>query len=517
MGRDRKMADANWQSDLLGRQKDAAFLIEFLKRRHAERKKAGIKGAYVLNVNAEWGFGKTYFLRGMAEDLRQHHPVVMIDAWKNDFSDDPYTVVISEISAVISPLLNKGEAEKVTAAQATLKAVKKNAGKIILAGAKGAFKKVVTKVVGDGLEEIADLVFEEQVPEKTENAKAADKGIAEEAAIAGADAFTDGVANVSDDLLDALATRMINDYQEVKGSQEQFRSSLADLLNAFDDLSDLSLPLFVFIDELDRCRPPYAIGLLERIKHLFDVDDIVFVFATDTVQLTRAITGFYGSDFNSHNYLHRFFSRTYNLPKPKPLNFIASMVAASGVDRERWATPSNLKGVEFLGLMSDCFGSGLREIERAMEILFDLTTSWKHEFRIELTVMYPYIISYLRSTDVEAWVFAPLSDEIHGLGGRLRIGKPTFDRATDTRHPPPSLVDYMVHLDNVRINDFYAYVTDMHNKAENASGAQRVVLRYAATALDREYETRFVNMVERDRKSLIADYPNLIRYAGNLE
>lgn len=114
------MADTNWENDLLGRQKDAEFLIEFLKRRHEERKKAGVKGAYVLNVNAEWGFGKSYFLRGMAEDLCGQHPVVMIDAWKNDFSDDPYTMVISEISAVISPLLNKGEAEKVTAAQATL-------------------------------------------------------------------------------------------------------------------------------------------------------------------------------------------------------------------------------------------------------------------------------------------------------------------------------------------------------------------------------------------------------------
>lgn len=375
----------------------------------------------------------------------------------------------------------------------------------------------MTKVVGDGFEEISRLAFEEPANEKEEGAKPGEKGAVEEAANAGVEAFKDGVAIVSDDLLDALATRMINDYQEVKGSQEQFRSSLADLLNAFDELSELSLPLFVFIDELDRCRPPYAIGLLERIKHLFDVDDIVFVFATDTVQLTRAITGFYGSDFNSHNYLHRFFSRTYNLPKPQPLNFIASMVAASGVEHHRWATPSNLEGVEFLGLMSDCFGSGLREIERAMEVLFDLTTSWKHEFRIELTVMYPYIISYLRANDVEGWVTDPLSREIQVLGGRLRIGKPTYDRAADIKHPPPSLADYMGHLDRVRVNDFYAYVTDMHNTAENASGAQRVVLRYTANALDREYETRFVNMIERDQKSVIADYPNLIRYAGNLE
>jgi hypothetical protein len=42
------------------------------------------------------------------------------------------------------------------------------------------------------------------------------------------------------------------------------------------------LPLFVLIDELDRCRPPFAIALLDRIKHLFDIDEPVFVFAADT-------------------------------------------------------------------------------------------------------------------------------------------------------------------------------------------------------------------------------------------
>lgn len=511
------MPDTHWQNDLLDRQKDAEFLIEFLKRRHAERKRAGVKGAYVLNVNAEWGFGKTYFLRGMAEDLREHHPVVMIDAWKNDFSDDPYTMVISEINAVISPLLNKGDAEKVTAAQATLKAVKQNAGKIILAGAKGAAKKLVTKVVGDGFEEISKLVYEKPTDEKEECAKPGEMGAVEEAATAGVKAFKDGVANVSDDLLDALATRMINDYQEVKGSQEQFRSSLTDLLNAFDDLNDLSLPLFVFIDELDRCRPPYAIGLLERIKHLFDVDDIVFVFATDTVQLTRAITGFYGSEFNSHNYLHRFFSRTYNLPKPESLNFIASMVAESGVNQQLWSEPSEGGGVKFLGLVSGCFNSGLREIERAMEILFDLTTTWPHKFPIELTIVYPYIISYLRSSDIDAWALKPLNPDIETLASRLRLGKPFYLRLNQTTYPAPTLHEYVSEFDRVRFVDFYDCVTEMHEKVGNAAAEDKALPRYIASVLDREYQATFSNVVERGYRSVIANYPNLIRYAGNLE
>ncbi len=511
------MSEDHWQNDLLGRQKDAKFLIEFLKRRHAERKKAGIKGAYVLNVNAEWGFGKTYFLRGMAEELRKQHPVVMIDAWKNDFSDDPYTMVISEIEAVVSPLIPKVETQETTLAQKSFRAVKKNAGKIILAGAKGAAKKIVTKIAGDRTEEIAELMFGPQVDPKQKVGDSVERGVVEEATKAGFDSIAGGIASVSDEMLDALATRMINEYQEVKGSQEQFRSSLGQLLDVLDKVNTLNLPLFVFIDELDRCRPHYAIALLERIKHLFDVDEIVFVFATDIVQLTWAITGFYGSHFNGHNYLQRFFSRTYNLPKPRPKDFIGAMVAASGVQTDLWAVPAGMDGVSFLGSASDSFGSSLREIERAMEILLDLTTSWTSGFPMELTIMYPYIIGFLKATDVDAWSSEPLRGDIQSMGSRMRIGNPVHNRVTGITHQPPSLSDYMIQMDHVRGVDFYNYLTDLYQRVRNAAGAEHVVLDYVRARLEAEYNATFGSTVEQGRRSMLSKYPDMIRYAGNLE
>lgn len=50
-----------------------------------------------------------------------------------------------------------------------------------------------------------------------------------------------------------------------------------------------SHPFFIFIDQLDRCRPTYAIEMLEQVKHLFDIDHAVFVIATDGDQLARSI------------------------------------------------------------------------------------------------------------------------------------------------------------------------------------------------------------------------------------
>nr|WP_279504657.1 P-loop NTPase fold protein [Aeromonas veronii] len=68
------------------------------------------------------------------------------------------------------------------------------------------------------------------------------------------------------------------------------------------------------IDELDRCRPSYAVEMLETIKHIFDIPKVVFVLATDTEQLQHAIKVIYGDGFDAQNYLGRFFMRRFNLP-----------------------------------------------------------------------------------------------------------------------------------------------------------------------------------------------------------
>lgn len=61
-----------------------------------------------------------------------------------------------------------------------------------------------------------------------------------------------------------------------------------------------------FIDELDRCRPTFAIELLERIKHLFDIQNIVFVLSIDKEQLEASTAAAYGSAINAPEYLRRF-------------------------------------------------------------------------------------------------------------------------------------------------------------------------------------------------------------------
>lgn len=74
--------------------------------------------------------------------------------------------------------------------------------------------------------------------------------------------------------------------------------------------------LVVFIDELDRCKPSYAVRLLERIKHYFTNEMITFVFSVNINELQHTIKKYYGDSFNGSKYLDRFFDLRISLPPP---------------------------------------------------------------------------------------------------------------------------------------------------------------------------------------------------------
>ena len=73
--------------------------------------------------------------------------------------------------------------------------------------------------------------------------------------------------------------------------------------------------LVIFVDELDRCRPDFAVRLLERIKHYFDLNNVTFVFSVNMSELSHTITQFYGDGFDSGRYLTRFFDYVVHLPE----------------------------------------------------------------------------------------------------------------------------------------------------------------------------------------------------------
>ena len=114
---------------------------------------------------------------------------------------------------------------------------------------------------------------------------------------------------------------MIESRQRSKHSVKEFKDKLGQRARRLS-IEDESRPLIIIIDELDRCRPSYAIELLETAKHIFNVENVIFVLSTNRRQLARAFEGIYGEKFDGSGYLERFFDIDFRLPDVSRTNFI---------------------------------------------------------------------------------------------------------------------------------------------------------------------------------------------------
>lgn len=73
--------------------------------------------------------------------------------------------------------------------------------------------------------------------------------------------------------------------------------------------------LVIIVDELDRCRPDFAVQLLEKIKHYMSHKQVIFIFAINAEQLGNTIKRYYGTDFDATRYLDKFFDFRLTLSK----------------------------------------------------------------------------------------------------------------------------------------------------------------------------------------------------------
>jgi len=221
---------------------------------------------FVLAIDNKWGTGKTTFVNMWRNKLmeKDEFKTLYFNAWENDFENNPFVAITAELKE----LLGRESSE-------TFKAVLDKGSKIAKAALPSILKNLVKRHGGEGLAEILEKTSE---------------GI---------------LASFEDD---------IKDYIERKANIKDFHKKLEEYIaeNSNDK------PIVFIIDELDRCRPNYAVSVLENIKHLFSVKGIVFVLSIDKVQLGYAIRGVYGSDrMDSDEYLRRFIDVEYSLPPPE--------------------------------------------------------------------------------------------------------------------------------------------------------------------------------------------------------
>lgn len=262
--------------DLLGRKEEILNLSLLI---------SNVNSPAVIAIDSRWGTGKTTFIRLWEQHLKENLcPSLYFNAWETDFSDDPLVSFLGEMNESLKTLI--GANQKASEAWEKTKSV----GKQIA-------KRGIPALVRIGSAGIID----------------ADKLIEDEMMKAAG----------------SLAGDALDNYLQQKKAIDEFHLALTSFIEKSAD----GKPLVIFVDELDRCRPNYAIELLERIKHLFNTEGLVFVLALDKEQLGHSIGAIYGNGIDSVGYLRRFIDFEYQLKEPDKTGYIDSLFSSLQLDK----------------------------------------------------------------------------------------------------------------------------------------------------------------------------------------
>ena len=127
---------------------------------------------------------------------------------------------------------------------------------------------------------------------------------------------------------------MLDSGPSMLDSWDVAKTAIDDFTKALKAATAEDRPLVVFVDELDRCRPAYALDLLEVVRHLFSVDGVVVVLAINRDQLRCAVGSLYGDKFGADRYLRRFADLHVGLPAPAQpdiTTFLDGLLDATGL------------------------------------------------------------------------------------------------------------------------------------------------------------------------------------------
>jgi hypothetical protein len=230
-----------------------------------------VDGSYVLSLNSEFGSGKSTFFEMWANKIQESNDspqVVFLNAWESDFIGDPLLAIVSKL---LESLESKTTSEKI-------EPLKETAGKLCKFTL-SIGNDIVKKVTG------ADILK------------------------AGQYAESKGIVNQEKSGLECYKL-----FQEKQKLFNELRQSLQNLTE------NMKNPILIIIDELDRCRPTYAVEFLETIKHFFDIKGIIFVIGVDKVQLESSTKVLFGQQLIFDEYYRKFAHRNVSLPvKSKPL------------------------------------------------------------------------------------------------------------------------------------------------------------------------------------------------------
>lgn len=258
------------ESDLFRRKDFAERLTNFVKN---------IEDPTVFLLDAPWGDGKTTFLKQWAGELRNVGvPVIEFDAFARDYQADPFIAISAEIFA---------QAQKVASLEEETRANFIESAKSLGKASLSIIAQVMISKLSSGAISLEDIKNSGKDP-------------------------TDDVSAIIEEQLKAAEAE--------KQLLESFREALEELAAGISP--EKGAPLVLIVDELDRCRPSFAVELIEKIKHVFAVSGVHFVLSAHLPQLAKIFQNTHGlgDDEQALIYLEKFYDVRMILPASSMLS-----------------------------------------------------------------------------------------------------------------------------------------------------------------------------------------------------
>ena len=297
------MPNNTFDNDYLGREKYAKSILDFIEsytkitdRQERRKKKGTDNDALVIGISASCGKGKTVFLSMFEEYLKTcfksnehiHYSLIHYDAWKHDY----YT------EDALEPLC------KTILDSDIVKEIIKNRKRFDRAVLKAHRNLLSLKIVG-AMNSLPGIELGKELGPSRGNDSS--------------DFFDELDIYLCADNYNKNFIRKYNMVNLLIRALEEVQFAIK---NSTDSKNADSKRVLFIIDELDRCKPSFAVQTLEIIKHLFNINGLVFVFAFDIMQLSATIKKYYGENFDAVGYLTRFFDYITYMPEGDKASFI---------------------------------------------------------------------------------------------------------------------------------------------------------------------------------------------------
>lgn len=317
--------DDIWKDDALGREAVASDLTKLI---------LSIQQPFVVSVNGSYGSGKTFLLERWVKQLNKDgQKAIYFNAWETDFSNDPLIAFVACLKSALNDFDPKPK-------KISLSKLVKQAGLYI---APKLADSLIKKASGDAIS-LKEL-----------------ENLSDSAAL---------------DLFGSAAIGRLRSQEESVKAVRGIHSALAEIGESVLASGNLKndadrIPaknIYVFVDELDRCRPTYALEFLETVKHLFNVPGFVFILGIDSAQLKSAMRAVYGPDLDAEGYLRKFIDWELRIPDASPEAFARHLYDKFGIADAFSGADNYVTGGDsfkrFSAIAAQAFGLTLREQEQ---------------------------------------------------------------------------------------------------------------------------------------------------------